>query len=570
MATAPIRTLCALLAAAFLAGPASALELRIDYERAFSPNGDQSQDSCRINVTADGGEAELDFVYVGIYSAAGIPPAPADLLIDLVSTSVATATDTLVTSTWDGRDQYGAPLADGFYYLHAFARAGADTLWHHPAIQLEINTAGPTFHSVSMEPTPWFTPTAEAADTVLQLFFTSADFDTLTDTATARLDRFDPEAAAWNEVALVERDASYYQFTGGVPRMRLLWDGRDAEGAIVDGAYRARLRLEDDAGNPDDETLVGLDLDTAAPALSVLDFGGEAGGATFWFHPDSLPDTLFVRAADRQAVDSCRVAWKTGGDFDSLALRLPGAVPDSTDFAVPLLPRPAAWVGDSTLVDGTYRIRLDARDEAGLWTQDHGTVLSLTIHVDGEAPPAPAWTTTTTTYIQQVAQLAGTCAEAGIDVRLYEDGDERQTVAVNASGAFSAYVTLSAGVHDWTARGVDETGNLSPPSAALSIAYRPGPALAIPGRLRGRPGETIQINTAEDAASVTLRFYALTGGLVRVIEASGGPREFAADWDLRDDAGRDLLDGLYVVNVRVDPVQGDARYERKVVAIVRD
>ncbi|MBN2171995.1 MAG: hypothetical protein JW819_11820 [Candidatus Krumholzibacteriota bacterium] len=572
MARLPIRLLILAIAAAVVAAPAGALELQLSYDRAFSPNGDGSQDTCPITVTARGGETVVDSVYAAIYSTADIPPVPADLLVVLADSSAAGAMATTFTIVcgWNGDDQYEAPLADGFYYLHAFARAGADTLWQDPAIQLEISTAGPTFHSVAMEPTPWFTPTAAGADTILQLFFTSEDFDTLTDTATARLERRDPADGTWDEVALVGRDAGYYQFTGGVPRMRLLWDGRDGEDAIVDGLYRARLRLEDDAGNPADTTLVNLDLDTAAPVLSVLDFGGAAGGTTFWFHPDSLPDTLLVRATDRQAVDSCRVAWEAGGEFDSLALRLPGAAPDSTDFAVPLVPRPAAWVGDSTLVDGTYRIRLDARDEAGLWTRDHGSVLGLTVRVDGVAPPAPVWTTATTTYIQQVAQLAGTCAEAGIDAILYEDGVERQTVAVSPSGVFSAYVTLSEGTHDWTARGVDATGNLSPPSAALSVTYRPRPALVIPGRLRGRPGETIQINTAEDAASVTLRVYTLTGGLVRVIDAAGGPREFAADWDLRDDGGRELLDGLYVVNVRIDPVQGEARYERKVVAIVRD
>ncbi|MCB1162154.1 hypothetical protein KDL67_05650, partial [bacterium] len=128
---------------------------------------------------------------------------------------------------------------------------------------------------------------------------------------------------------------------------------------------------------------------------------------------------------------------------------------------------------------------------------------------------------------------------------------------------------LSEGTHAWTARAVDVAGNASPFSAPVTVTYAPGPALNLPGRFRGGPGETLQINTSGPADAVVLRIYSLEGDLIRRLDAQGGPVQFSADWDLADSGGRQVMDGLFVVNVETLYQDGSRDTERKVVAVVR-
>jgi hypothetical protein len=56
---------------------------------------------------------------------------------------------------------------------------------------------------------------------------------------------------------------------------------------------------------------------------------------------------------------------------------------------------------------------------------------------------------------------------------------------------------------------------------------------------------------------------------MRRLEATGGPRQFRIEWDLKDDEGSDLMGGLYVLNFCTTFATGEQEFERKVVAVVR-
>jgi hypothetical protein len=129
-------------------------------------------------------------------------------------------------------------------------------------------------------------------------------------------------------------------------------------------------------------------------------------------------------------------------------------------------------------------------------------------------------------------------------------------------------VNLDEGEQSFRLEAFDASGNSSGLSEALVLNYHPGSAIRIPGRFRGGQGEDIQINTPEDADKVELRFFSLEGALLRVVEADGGPREWAAEWNMRDSSGRDLAPGLLVVVVRSYLESGEILEDRKVVAIV--
>ncbi|MBM4118757.1 hypothetical protein FJ251_13690 [bacterium] len=551
-----------LAAPAFVTGPF--------YARAFSPNGDGSRDSCPIEFLATGASAPLDLIQLGIYADTAVPPHPDSLRAAPPPLSLETqGLRTQAEYLWQGRAGDDGPgqalLPDGFYYLHILLREGADSLWLATPIQLELNTAGPTLAALALEPSPFFTPLQDGASPLLQLLFSSADFDTLTDGASASVHRADG-AGGWLEVAELERDPDYFDVAGGLGRFRLLWDGRDAQELIVDGSYRLRLTLGDDAGNPAVTGSADCNLDARAPTIGLVDFGGPvAGGQSFILHPDSLPDSLVVQVSDRNGVALC-VGFRDAAALSSEDSRLlPQSSPEAQFISFRL---PEGWGEAGDPLD-SHHFTIDAIDLPGNRKSALGGPFNLTLTLDGEAPPVPTLDPIAGEHIQPVVTLSGHCAEIAVGIELAQDGVLAGSAVTDIGGRFSLPVVLSPGSHVWTATAVDAAGNRSAPSTGLALRYTPGPALGIPGRLRGEADETIRINTRAPARSVSLRFYTLEGELLRQLDAQGGPDQFSARWDLRDAGGRAVMDGLCVLNLEIVYASGEREHERKVVAVVR-
>jgi len=540
------------------------------YTRAFSPNGDGVRDTCVISFLATGSSDTLDLIQLGISTDPTVPPDPDSLRAAPPPSSLVTeGLRTQAEYVWHGRagdDGETQPLLpDGFYYLHVLLGEGAESLWLATPIQLELNTAGPSLAALALEPSPYFTPLQEGADSVLQLFFSSADFDTLTDSATASVLRAEADGS-WLEVAVLERDPRYATIADGLGRFRLLWDGQDSEAAIVDGSYRLQLTLDDDAGNPAVGGSADCNLDARAPAISLVDLGGPIdGGQTFTLHPDSLPDSLVVQVSDRNGVLTCSGALDSAVVYDQTPRLLPQSSPGEHFYAFDL---PASWgaSGDSL---GSHHFYIDAVDLPGNRKSELGSPLNLTLILDGEAPPVPSLDPVGSGQIQPLVTLSGHCDEIAVSIELAEDGLAAGTAVTDIHGRFSLPVLLSAGSHVWTATAVDEAGNRSAPSAGLTLRYTPGPALRIPGRLRDGAGETLQINARAPASAVILRVYSIEGELLRRLDAQGGPEQFSLSWDLRDAGGRAVMDGLCVLNLEIVYASGEREHERKVVAIVR-
>ena len=559
----PLLTLLAGLSLLGASSPINALEIRnISNTRAFSPNGDGVLDLAQIQLTIDGEGSAIDYLLVGLGADATPPDSPADLLRSLLEDLSGAETLVNVALSWDGLDDLAAPLADGFYYLHALAVAGTDSARIAPPVQIELNSAGPTLHSVAIQSSP-FTPRIAGADSVVQFFFHSADFDSLTDFASAGVFLLDPEGAGETQIAQLARDRNFsIPVEPGILRHRLLWNGRGGDGTRVDGDYRVALRVGDSAGNQEDTAEYSLDMDTVSPSLTVAEFGQESGGVVFDFTPAALPDTLVVRALDRNGISQCMAGFGADTEFSTPGILHPDSSPDSILY---LFLIPAEWTADST-----YQVKLDAVDGVGNRRSLLSAAVTVRVTVDGTPPPAPVWESGGGTRIQRLVELAGTCDEFGVRVQLYEDGAPIIAVTVDINSSFKTFVVLSEGSHVWTAIAEDGAGNRSPASEGLTMIYRPGAAISLPGRLRGAANEAILVNVAEDAAAVVLRAYSLEGALLRVLEAEGGPREFSFDWDLRDADGRHLMDGLYVLNLCTTFAAGGMDCERKVVAVVRD
>jgi len=546
-----------------LVSTAGAIELQsILWDRAFSPNGDAVQDSMPLSFMVTSEEADLTEIRALVSTSSAVPPAPEDwveVLIEMTGEDIGQYQ--YLSAAWDGLDDGESPYVDGFYFLHIFASTDSAELWMEPAGEIEINTQSPSFISVAVEPQP-FTPLLAGADTLQQIYFTSADFDTLTDTATLEILAYSESAGQWYLLSYMERDGEYALNTGEGTRYRFLWNGFDTLGNRQDGIFPGTITIEDDAGNTD-QAEVSLDIDIQAPSVSILTLGGwPDDDDDFYFSSADLPDSIWVRAEDRHGVDSCRVSWGVDAPYDTLGLAQGSGDPTFEDY---LFLIPSHWTADST-----YHLNLDVMDGTGHWLSALDAAYQVAVVLDDLHPQAPQWLTQGGDRIQAYEQIKGSASEAELEIHLYKNNSAVAMDTLDAGGSveFSFFVNLDEGDQSFRLEAFDAAGNSSELSEALNLNYQPGAAIRIPGRFRGGEGEEIQINTPEDADKIELRFFSLEGALLRIVEVEGGPREWAVEWDMRDSANRDLAPGLLVVVIRSYLASGEILEDRKVVAIV--
>ncbi len=546
-----------------LVSSAGALELRnVLWDRAFSPNGDEVQDEMPLSFMVSSEEGDLTLVRALVSSSNTVPPPEEDWVEVIVEMDSELGQFQNIETSWDGLDDGESPYPDGFYFLHIFASTESESFWMDPAGEIEINTIAPSFLSVAVEPQP-FTPLLAGADTLQQIYFTSADFDTITDSATLEILAYSESAGQWYTVNQPSRDESFAQDLGYGVRYRILWDGTDTLGNRNDGVFPGILTLEDDAGNLS-QAQVTLDLDILAPTLEVLDSDiWVEQDRGYYFNSESLPDSLMIRATDRSGLDSCVVAWGPEAPFDTLGIVQDSGDPEFEDFLFLL---PEHWAADST-----YHIYLDAKDQNGHWLSEiDGSPEELVLVIDNLAPETPVWQTQGGDRIQAFEDIHGSVFEDNQEIHLYRNGGEVAIDTTSAEGvlSFSFFVQLEDGQQSFRLRTFDLARNASGLSEELIIIYHPGAAINVPGRFRGDDGETIQINTPSAAERVELRFFSLDGALLRVLEATGGPDEWAADWNLLDDNGRELAPGLLALVIRSYLETGEVLVDRKVVALV--
>ncbi len=558
-----MKRLVFLILLGMFASSAGALELRnVLWDRAFSPNGDEVQDEMSLSFTVSSEEGDLTLIRALVATSSTVPPPEEDWVEVIVEMDSDLGQFQSIETAWDGLDDGESPYPDGFYFLHIIASTDAESYWMDPAGEVEINTIAPSFLSLAVEPQP-FTPLLAGADTLQQIYFTSADFDTITDSATLEILAYSESAGQWYTVNQLARDEGFAQDLGYGVRYRILWDGSDTLGNRNDGMFPGILTIEDDAGNSSQAQLT-LDMDILAPTLEVLDpeiWVEQDRG--FYFNSESLPDSLRIRASDRSGLDSCIVAWGVDAPFDTLGIALGSGDPEFEDY---LFMVPEHWSADST-----YFIYLDAKDQNGHWLSEIGeSPEEIRVDIDNLPPETPMWRTQGGDRIQAYEQIYGSVFEDDQEIHLYRNGGDVAIDTTTAEGVldFFFFVDLAQGEQSFTLRTFDLARNPSGLSEELIIIYHPGAAINVPGRFRGDEGETIQINTPSAADRVELRFFSLDGALLRVLEATGGPDEWAADWNLLDDKGRELAPGLLALVIRSYLKSGELLVDRKVVALV--
>ena len=176
----------------------------------------------------------------------------------------------------------------------------------------------------------------------------------------------------------------------------------------------------------------------------------------------------------------------------------------------------------------------DLADSAG--NEPGGTVRVL----DRIAPLAPSITTAAGSTSTPYLDAAGT-AETGSRIAVYVGGEAaRGTVLADAAGAWSKTVQLAPGANSVTARATDGSGNTSPASAAVAVAYTPtglvittppGTVTAVTQTVQGTApaGSAITLNRAGDeAALATGAAHATTGAWSIDVTLKSGRNQISA------------------------------------------
>jgi Bacterial Ig-like domain len=112
-----------------------------------------------------------------------------------------------------------------------------------------------------------------------------------------------------------------------------------------------------------------------------------------------------------------------------------------------------------TLAAGGHAITAKATDLAG----NVGTAsAALSVTIDATAPAAPSVTNDSTTVISRAS-------EANATITLSDGVTQIGTGSTNGAEAWSIPIVLTTGTHALIAQATDPAGNVSSPSAALSV-----------------------------------------------------------------------------------------------------
>jgi spore germination protein YaaH/flagellar hook assembly protein FlgD len=305
--------------------------------RAFSPNGDGSEDALRVRWTS---AAALDGLTFNIFRADG-SSAGANAVSGLSAGAH--------TWDWDGRVG-GSTLADGRYVVQLLGTAGSAAYRapsSRPVTPVQLAAFGITIDTV-----PPTISSAAAAATLI-----SPNGDGIRETAA-----FSLAAGGATHWQLCIRDTAgvTVRTSGGGANATTSWNGRNDAGAIVpDGTYQAALIALDDAGNGATRNF-SVRVDTTAPLVAA-----SATPPSFSPNGDGATDRTTLRWTSNES------AAGRASIYRGSTLARSWAITARSSWAVAWDGRTAAG---AALPDGRYRYRVDVRDAGGTRTVVYATV----------------------------------------------------------------------------------------------------------------------------------------------------------------------------------------------------
>ncbi len=395
------------------------------------------------------------------------------------------------TLGWDGKDDDGAPVADGTYelWLRAEAEVGGQ-----PRVQIE--------------------QTSVVVDTTAPIidFASPTDGGFLTAAAAAGAEIEDPHLESWT-LSLASG--------AGAPAWQVLAEGEDAAVTtaleLTEGPWLLLLEARDAAGNVS-ETRVSFTVDSTPPVVAIT---------------APAPATVVGPAAGPIEVTATVIEQYLDVD-DSQAVLLEAVGPDGSAMSVPFelsgssagYQLSAAW-NPAGLVDGAYSLGLTVTDRAG-----QVGISATEVMVDSTPPQAVISAPAEGSYVTGPTAIQGTAADDHF--RLFELelspagaglwsalglGTEPVTV-----GQLRGWSDLPAdGAYDLRLRVEDLAGWQSEHEVSFHIDTRP-PSTPTGLRVQGAEGDAVlSWNEAPEDDVTGWRVYRDGAPLPVLVPPAGGP-----------------------------------------------
>lgn len=234
---------------------------------------------------------------------------------------------------------------------------------------------------------------------------------------------------------------------------------------LADGTHLWRVRAIDGAGNRSDYTVLRtLRIDTQPPAAPVV--SAPADGARLNFRTPTFAGTIEPQATvavSEGATRLCSTAGGTSGDW--------------------------SCISTVSLGDGAHMLSVVARDLAG----NESAATTLTIEIDATPPPAPAITAPADGLATPASgvTVSGT-AEPMAKVKLYAGPNEiAEEIAAPDGGWSHSFDPLAEGEYAFTAKEIDDFGNLSAPSNVVHVRVdRTAPVVTVSGHPPAQSNQT--------------------------------------------------------------------------------
>lgn len=333
---------------------------------AFSPNGDQIQDTTTISYTLSDNISTQVTVRLEIRTTT-------DVIVKTLVDATTQNTEKAYSCIWDGTSDAGNPVSDGTYLCRILALDGSGNSVEE-TLGVTIDTYPPIISGVSASPTP-FSPNNDAVKDTTTISFSLSG-------ATVGNNRVEIRDCSGILVrTLVDEISPTPGASNG--QNQVIWDGKDWTGTVVpDGSYFYEIISVDDAGNTSSFT-GQIIVDTTPPttSLQVLDNSGTHSSPFDLSDLGATPPTgLYISDVQQNG------EWQTSDPSGVSEVR----IYINGDLFSPQNPN-GNWQGwylywTPPASDDTYDILVRAKDTVGNDTSASGATTSIIY--DNQSPVA--------------------------------------------------------------------------------------------------------------------------------------------------------------------------------------
>lgn len=483
----------------------------------ISPDGDGYQDSLRVTYTlADTAWSASAYI---------LTSDPPQTIIDILMFEAPRSAGTY-TIIWDGNDFSGIPAPEGRYRLLVQAMNGADD--DSVSKDIFVDLTPPSVSITRVEP-GIFSPDIRTTPRLMTVDFTVSNSPPGNEDQI----RIIIEDPAEEELATLSLDSTF----AGNGGYTVTWDGAEI---AADGLHRIVIIVSDNAGYSATDWAT-INIDNKAPALQVLEPPNSAVVS-------EVPASLTGWTWDRNGVnaDSLRISF-SGEVF--IPITSTTLSEDTVYFTVPLT--------DSITDEKLYTLLLQSQDVVGRQTQ-----ISHRITYDATAPSAPVLAQPAENRVRKpVLLLSGTVAEEPDVVRLFRNGALVDSITGLIGEDISREMPLIPGANTFTAIAIDDAGNISPTSNAVTVTFDNTAGLFIPQPFQ--PGDEFQLNLVRAARAVELRVYDLKGNLVTTIDVPTAETAISVTWNGLNGDDKSLQRGPLVLVASITYADGGSERKRE-------